>query len=123
MNITLWLLQILLSSYNAIGGIYTISNREQLKGTFANDLPNSVWVSLSVLQVLFALGLVIPSAFGMDPKITSISAAYLAANSLLGCALFSKYDGFPGVLWAILPAILCVFVAFWRWNWESGRSS
>ena len=115
-NIPLWILQILLTLYNLVGGIYTISNHEQLKSAFANDLPKPAWVTLGALQVLFALGLVVPGAFGIFPKATPIAAAYLAVNTLLGCALFAKYAGFPGILWGVVPAILAVFVAYERWN-------
>ena len=116
MNALLWTLQIALTLYNVIGGIYTISNHEQLKGTLANDLPNPAWVALGVLQVVFALGLVVPGVFGILPRLTPISAGYLAANALLGCALFAKYAGCPGILWAVVPAILAAFVAYGRWN-------
>ena len=115
MNLVLWILQILLALYNAIGGIYTISNHEQLKSTLASDLPKPVWLILGALQVVFALGLVLPGVFGVLPKVIPISAAYLACNALLGCLLFAQYAGFPGVLWGIVPAILAGFVAYRRW--------
>jgi len=107
MNILLWVFQILLALWNIIGGIYTISNYEQLKSPLANDLPKSVWVGIGVLQVVFAVGLVLP-------KLTPIAAIYLAANALLGCALFAKYAGFPGILWGVVPAISAAFVAYGR---------
>ena len=114
MNILLWVLQILLALYNVMGGIYTITSYESLKGAWASNLPKPAWVAIGVLQVLFALGLVLPGAFGVLPKLTSIAAAYLAVNALLGCALFAKYTGFPGILWAVVPAILAAFVAYAR---------
>jgi hypothetical protein len=114
MNILLWVLQSLLAFWNLTGGIYTISNYEQLKGAWANDLPKPAWVALGVLQALFALGLVLPGATGVLPKLTPIAAAYLAVYALLGCALFAKYAGFPGLLWAVVPAILAAFVAYGR---------
>ena len=116
MNALLWVLQILLALYNSIGGLYTIFNHDQLKGTFANDLPNSAWAALGVLQVLFAIGLVLPGALGIFPKLTPLSAVYLACNALLGCVLFAKYAGFPGILWGIVPAILAAFVGYRRWT-------
>jgi hypothetical protein len=114
MNILLWVLQIVLALYNVVGGIYTITSFESLKGAWANNLPKPAWVAIGVLQVLFALGLVLPGAFGVLPKLTPIAAAYLAVNALSGCALFAKYAGFPGILWAVVPAILAAFVAYGR---------
>jgi uncharacterized membrane protein len=107
MNILLWILQVLLALWNLIGGIYTISNYEQLKGAWANNLPQPVWVAIGVLQVLFALGL-------LWPKVTPVAAIYLVINALLGCAIFAKYGGFPGMLWGVVPAILAAFVAYGR---------
>ena len=105
----------MLAFYNATGGIYTILNHDQLKGAFANNLPQPAWIALGVLQALFALGLVVPGALGLVPRLTPIAAVYLAVNALVGYALFAKYAGFPGILWAVVPAILTAFVAYWRW--------
>ncbi len=109
MSILTWVFQILLAVWNVIGGVYTLFNHEQLKGGWGNNLPNSVWVAISVLQVLFALGLLLP-------KLTPIAAIYLTLNSLLGCVLFSQYAGFPGMLWGVVPAILTALVAYGRWH-------
>ena len=114
MNILLWVLQALLAFWNVTGGLYTISNYEKLKGAWAGDLPKAAWVTLSVLQILFALGLILPGAFRVLPKLTPIAAAYLTLNALLGCVLFAKYAGFPGILWGVVPAILAAFVAYGR---------
>lgn len=97
----------MLGLWNLIGGVYTFSNYEQLKSAWANDLPKPVWMVIAALQVLFAIGLVVP-------KVTPIAAIYLAVNGLLGIALFSKYAGFPGMLWGVVPAILAALVAYGR---------
>ena len=107
MNILLWVLQILLALWNLIGGIYTVFNYEQLKGAWGTALPKPAWVALGVFQALFALALV-------WPKLTPIAAGYLAVNALLGCALFVKYSGFPGMLWGVVPGLLAAFVAYGR---------
>jgi DoxX-like family len=115
MNILLWALQVLLALYNIVGGIYVVNNYEKLANVWAlNAFPRPVWIALGLLQVLFALGLVLPGALRVLPKLTAISAACLALISLLGSALYVAYAGFPGVLWALLPAILAAFVAYGR---------
>lgn len=114
MNILLWILQGMLAFWNVTGGIYTMKHHEQIKGGLGNNLPPSAWVTLSVLQILFALCLVVPGVIGVLPKLTAIAAAYLALNSLSGLALAAKYAGFPGMLWGVIPAILAAFVAYGR---------
>ena len=116
MNILLWVLQILLALWNITGGIYMVNNYEKLANVWAlNTLPQPAWMALGVLQALFALGLVLPGAVRVLPKLTPVSAACLAVISLLGMALYVAYAGFPGNLWAVVPAILAAFVAYWRW--------
>jgi hypothetical protein len=114
MNILLWILQILLAAWNAIGGVYTISNFEKIRAPRARSLPKPVWIVLGSLQVLFALGLVLPGAIGSSPRLAALSAAYLAVNALSGCALAAQYAGFPGMLWGVIPALLAAFVAYGR---------
>lgn len=114
MNILLWTLQILLGLWNIIGGIFTFSNYEKIKGPMAANLPKSVWMGIAILQILFALGLVLPGAFKVMPHLTPISAIYLGLNALAGCLLFTQYSGFPGILWGIIPAILCAVIAYGR---------
>ena len=107
MNILLWILQVLLALWNLIGGVYTFSHYENLKGGWGNNLPGAVWAAIAVLQVLFAVALVIP-------KLAPIGAVYIALNALLGCVLFAQYAGFPGLLWGVIPALLAAFVAYGR---------
>lgn len=115
MNILLWVLQGLLAFWNLTGGAFTIMNHEKIKGgMWGNNLPTPVWMILGVLQILFALGIILPGIVGMMPKLVSIAAIYLAVNSLLGCTIFSQYAGFPGMLWGLVPATLAAFVAYGR---------
>jgi len=107
MNMLLWILQVLLGLWNLTGGLYTFANYDQLKSVWAADLPKPVWIAVAALQVLFAIGLVVPKA-------TPVAAIYLAVNALLGLAIFSKYAGFPGMLWVVVPALLLAFVAYGR---------
>ena len=116
MNILLWTLQILLALWNIIGGVYTFTNYAQLKGgALGNSLPQPAWMALALLQIIFALGLVVPGATGLMPNLTQFAAVYLALNALFGCAIFTQYSGFPGLLWGVIPALLCGFVAYGRW--------
>ncbi len=115
MNILLWVLQILLAFWNIIGGFYVVNNHEKVANEWAlNALPKSVWIILGVLQILFAMGLILPGKKSRKPS--SIAAACLSVLSLLGIALYFQYAGFPGMLWGVVPAILAAFVAYKRWE-------
>lgn len=114
MNILLWILQILLAFWEIVGGLFLLRNYEKVATAHAlAALPGPVWIALALLQILFALGLVIP---GKNlRKLNSAAATGLAALSLLGIALYTQYHGFPGMLWGLVPALLAAFVAFKRW--------
>ena len=108
MNIILWVLQSLLALYYLIGGFYMMNNYEKLANVWAlNTLPRPIWIALGLLQMLFALGLLLPAT-------CRVSAVCLAVISLLGIALYVAYAGFPGLLWAVVPAILLALVAYGR---------
>ncbi len=114
MNILLWILQVLLALWEAVGGVYVVNNYDKIANGWAlNALPKSFWIAIGVLQVLFALGLILPGA--KLRKQNSIAAVGLALLSLLGIALYFQYSGFPGILWGLIPAILAGFVAYKRW--------
>lgn len=115
MNMLMWVLQILLALWNTVGGIYMVSHYEELANASAlNALPRPAWVALGVLQVLFAVGLVLPRALAVMPALTPISAIGLAVIALAGLGLYTAYAGFPGLLWGVIPAVLAAFVAYER---------
>ena len=107
MNFLLWALQILLALWNLIGGAYTFSHYENLQSVWASHLPQPVWAAICLLQILSAIGLLLP-------KLSPFAATYLALNALAGCVLFAQYAGFPGMLWGLIPAVLLAVVAFGR---------
>jgi DoxX-like family len=115
MNVFLWILQIVLAIWEIIGGLYVVHNHREVANHWAlTHLPTPSLPALAVLQILFALGLVLPGAFKKFPNLTVISALGLAVISLLGIPLYTPYAGFFGMLWGLIPAILFLFVAYMR---------
>lgn len=107
MNIFVWILQIVLALYNIAGGIYLMGHYQLLATAQAlYTLPAPAWVGLGILQVLLAIGLVVP-------KLASKSAIGLIVISLFGAALYVSYEG-SGILWAAIPAIVLGFIAYSR---------
>ncbi|HVM32614.1 MAG TPA: hypothetical protein VMU88_05725 [bacterium] len=107
MNILLWILQVLLALWNLTGAFYMMGHYEVLAKAWAlADLPKPFWILYGILQILFALGLLLP-------KLAARSAIGLALLVLLGIALFAQYSG-AGLLWAFIPAALLAFVAYGR---------
>jgi hypothetical protein len=109
MNILLWVLQVLLGLYFLMGGSWMLKN---IPGPWLKIMPKPVWMALGLLQVLFALGLILPGALKMSPQLTPISAVGVAVEILLITALTKPK--FQGALWAVIPALLSLFVAYGR---------
>jgi DoxX-like family len=115
MNVFLWILQIVLAIWEIVGGLYVVHNYRDVANHWAlTNLPGPSLPALAVLQILLALGLVLPGAFKWSSNLTVISALGLAFISLLGITLYAPYAGFFGMLWGLIPAILFLFVAYMR---------
>ncbi len=115
MNVLLWFLQVLLALWNIIGGMYVVHDHDKIANEWAmHTLSGPWWIILGALQVMFAIGLLLPGEKLRKP--TSIAAACLAVLSLLGIALYTQYAGFPGSLWGLIPAVLSAFVSYKRWD-------
>lgn len=115
MNVLLWVLQILLALYCGMGGFWMVRTAQQLGLASTNALPAAAWQSLGVLQIVCAVGLVLPSAVGVMPELSVLAAAGLAVL-MLGTSAILKAKSLmsTGMLWAVVPALLAAFVAYGR---------
>ncbi len=115
-NIILWVLQVLLAAWTITGAQYMARHYEELINSWALDaLPWYFWPAMATLEIIFALGLILPGVFTIAPKATSISALGIALLFLSGIVFFIGYSILAGALWAIIPAAVLVFIAYKRW--------
>jgi len=113
MNILITVLQVLLGLWNITGGVYMTTHHQDLINPWAAaSFPSFFWIIFGALQILLSLGL-IASLAKKCRKMAPASAIGLAIINLLGIAFYITYTG-TGLLWAIVPALLLVFVAYWR---------
>lgn len=105
--------QFLLAVYTITGAIYMIGNFDALATELAlSKLPAHFWIGLGVIQIIQAVTLLLSLFFKVGQTYVFNSAMCLALLSLLGSILYTAYAGFPGILWAIIPALLYVFIAY-----------
>ena len=115
MNALLWVLQIVLALYNVMGGFWTLRTADKLAGTGNRALPKGAWTGLGLLQIVLAIGLVLPGALGGMAGWTAIAAVGLAVLMVVTAAIVhSKSLMSAGMLWAVIPALLAAFVAYGR---------
>lgn len=116
MNILLWVLQVLVATWTILGAQYMARHYGELIYPWAlNMFPWQTWALMASLEVIFALGLVLPGVLKVFPKATPVSAIGSALLFLLGPVFFIGYAGAAGMLWGVIPAIISLFIAYKRW--------
>lgn len=92
-----------------------VGNYESLANDRAlTTFPRPVWLLLGFLQIVLGLGLVLPGLIKKLSLLIPYSAGGLALIFLLGIVIYPDYAGFPGFLWAAIPASFLVFIAHKR---------
>jgi hypothetical protein len=116
MNILLWVLQILLALHTVTGAVWKFFNPAQAAVPSLAAIPSGAWLGLSVIEILCAIGLVLPLVYKPLAILAPIAAIVIAAEMLLFCLLhFSSGDANYGqpVYWLVVAAI-CAFIAYGR---------
>ena len=122
MNIVLWVLQTLLALiFGASGAMKVVSQKEKLKESGGERM---AWVdSLSDLnlkivgglEVLAAIGLILPLASGILPWLTPLAAVGLVLTMIGAIALhIQRGDGMPSILTNVVLLAVAAFTAYGR---------
>jgi hypothetical protein len=116
MNILLWVLQVLLAVHTTIGAVWKFSNSAEQTMPSLGAIPNAAWLAMSVIELLCALGLILPAFNKSLGVLAPIAAILIAAEMLLFCVLHissgeSNYG--PMIYWLVVTAI-CAFIAYGR---------
>lgn len=116
MNILLWLLQVLLAVHTAIGAVWKFSHTAGQTMPSIAAIPDGAWLAMSVLELLCAAGLIIPLLQRSLGKLVPVAAAVVAAEMLLftGLHLYSGDTNYGPILYWLVVAALCAFIAYGR---------
>ena len=115
MNIFLWVLQILLALHTVAGAVWKFFNSEQAVPSLS-AIPHGLWLTLGVVELLFALALVLPAFYKPVAVLAPIAALCIAAVMLLYCVLhLASGDQNHGqmIYWLVVAAV-CAFIAYGR---------
>lgn len=119
LNITLWVLQVLLACFFVmVGYSHALMPFDQVaqQATWMNSVPR--WLSLFIgyAEIAGGLGLIIPAATRIAPWLTPLAALGLATIMILAIP-FHVLKGEASVIWMhALIAALALFVALGRWR-------
>jgi uncharacterized membrane protein YphA (DoxX/SURF4 family) len=115
MNILLWVLQILLALHTIMGAIWKFSNPEQTVASL-KSIPHGAWLTLSIIELICALGLILPLFIKKLGVLAPVSALIIAAEMLLFCVLhfISGSTNYSQPIYWLVVAVVCIFIAYGR---------
>lgn len=122
MNIVLWIIQVVLALLFLFAGgtklVMSIEAMEKMASPNTIHLPGLLIRFLGVVEVLGALGLVLPGLTGIKRGLTPLAATGLIII-MIGAVVLSVMG--PGAREGVLPLItglLCAVVAYGRRDWR-----
>lgn len=118
MNILLWTLQILLALHTVMGAIWKFSNPAVHSVPSLAAIPHGIWITISILEFLFAIALIIPAIYKPLGILTPIAALCIAAIMLLYCGvhLSSGETNHSMIIYWLVVAAICAFIAYGRFS-------
>lgn len=120
MNLLLWILAFLLAAAFVGSGaakLLTPRTAQAERTPYVEDFPQSVIWGIGVLEILGALGLILPAITGIAPVLVPLAATGLAITMVFAALVhIRRGDGVRAALPSIVLAILSVFVAWSRFG-------
>jgi len=116
MNILLWILQAITALlYGASGTMKTFMFDKISEGVPSfGALPRKVWAALGILELVCAVGLIVPDAFHWQPMLTVATATILAIESLVFIGVHVKYREITPIVMSAVLGLLMAFIAYGR---------
>lgn len=119
MNTTLWVIQIVLAVLFGAAGLGKLTQpREKLiaRMEWAEDFTDGQVKAIGAVELLGAIGLVLPAATGILPWLTPLAAAGLAVTMVLAAVVHVRRKEMQLVPVNLVLAALAAFVAWQRFG-------
>lgn len=117
MNIALWVVQGLLAVMFLMAGIMKASKaKEELAERMAwvNDFSASTIKTIGILEILAAIGLILPWATNILPWLTPVAAVALVLTMIGAAITHVRRSEFSNVGMNVMLLVLAAFVAYGR---------
>jgi uncharacterized membrane protein len=101
--------------FGMAGIMKTTRSMEQLAGagmTWVNEYPENSVRLVGILQLLGALGVILPTITGFLPIITLMSSACLGLAMVMAALHHYKHKEFKNIIVNVVLLALCAFVAY-----------
>ena len=120
MNIALWIVQGLLAIVFLMSGFMKISqpkDKVKEKGlTYVEDFSEGQIRLIGILEILGAVGLILPALTGILPVLTPLAAVGLALTMVVAAITHLRRKEYSMTVLNIVLMGLALFVAYGRWN-------
>lgn len=116
MNTLLWVLQGLAALLFGASGVMKVFMFDKVSEGVPSfgALPRDVWMALGILELVCAVGLIVPAAFHWKPALTVVAAAALAIESLVFVWVHVQYREIPTIIMCSVLGLLMAFIAYGR---------
>ena len=116
MNILLWVLQILGALLYVASGVMKVFMFDKISGDVPSfgALPREAWTALGALELVCAVGLIVPTALHWHPFMTVVAAMVLAMESLVFIGVHLKYREITPIIMSFVLGLLMAFIAYGR---------
>jgi uncharacterized membrane protein YphA (DoxX/SURF4 family) len=116
MHILLWVLQVLAALLYGASGVMKVFMFEKISEDVRSfgALPREAWMALGILELVCAVGLIVPAAFHWQPALTVVAAAVLAIESLVFIGVHVKYREVTPIIMSAVLGLLMAFIAYGR---------
>ena len=116
MNVLLWVLQCLAALLYGASGVMKVFMFDKVSVGVPSfgALPREAWMALGILELVCAVGLIVPAAFHWQPALTVVAAAALAIESLVFIWVHIKYGEITPIVLSGVLGLLMAFIAYGR---------
>lgn len=115
MNIALWIGQSLLAIlFLMAGGMKTTQSKEKLDESGFEDFSLGTVRVIGVLEVLGAIGIVLPALIGILPWLTPLAAVGFALTMIGAAITHLRRSEYPNIIVNVIIFALAAFVAYGR---------
>ncbi|MCY7380524.1 MAG: DoxX family protein [Gemmatimonadaceae bacterium] len=116
MNILLWTLQVLAALLYGASGVMKVFMFDKVSADVPSfgALPREAWMALGILELVCAVGLIVPAALRWHPRLTVVAAALLAIEALVFIGVHVKYHEITPMIASGVLGLLMAFIAYGR---------
>ena len=118
MHVILWILQGVLAVIFAIAGVTHFLPPEGLPEAMHGvaELPAGVPYFIGTVEILAALGLILPGLTGIQTRLTPLASAGLILVMVGAIVWHAQREEFPNIVLNVILAVIAAFVAYGRWR-------